>query len=84
MSHPGGESDSKAFQYSEQGFSTRDDLSNSASPKGMEEAVGEEAGPGLKRDLNSRHINMIAIAGMIVSRINLTRVSVFGDSGKEQ
>lgn len=34
---------------------------------------------GLKRDLNSRHINMIAIAGMIVSlRIHILNLHSIG------
>lgn len=34
---------------------------------GQSRDVGNEKG-GIKRDLSSRHINMIAIAGMIVSQ----------------
>lgn len=40
----------------------------SESTSGGDVEMGESAEVQLKRDLEARHINMIAIAGMIVSR----------------
>jgi amino acid transporter len=43
---------------------------------GQSRDVSDE-GSGIKRDLSSRHINMIAIAGMIVSQ-----ASPFGETNR--
>lgn len=42
----------------------------SESNSGGDVEMGESAEVQLKRDLGARHINMIAIAGMIVSQIS--------------
>ncbi|TEA11363.1 Dicarboxylic amino acid permease [Colletotrichum sidae] len=47
---------------------------------GQSRTMGDESG-GIKRDLSSRHINMIAIAGMIGTGLSLSSGSVIATAG---